>query len=94
MITSGALIPDSSATYELFDRVVNTRQGFTVPFGLRGTVVGIYLAEVEVNIMYDVLFDEDFAGGIAIRYNTILFVQNILNLTLKKIIPWHHLIIR
>ncbi|XP_052224237.1 5'-3' exoribonuclease 1-like [Dreissena polymorpha] len=67
MITSGALIPDSSATYELFDRVVNTRQGFTVPFGLRGTVVGIYLAEVEVNIMYDVLFDEDFAGGIAIR---------------------------
>ncbi|KAL4221730.1 5'-3' exoribonuclease 1 [Mactra antiquata] len=64
---SGSLIPDSKATYHLFDRVVNTRQGFPVPFGLRGTVVGIHPAEVEVNTVYEVLFDEDFQGGIIIR---------------------------
>ncbi|XP_053379748.1 5'-3' exoribonuclease 1-like isoform X2 [Mercenaria mercenaria] len=65
--TSGSLIPDQSSTYQLFDRVVNTRQGFPVPFGLRGTVVGIHPAEVEVNTMYEVIFDEDFQGGIDIR---------------------------
>jgi 5'-3' exoribonuclease 1 len=37
----GSLIPDPSATFSLFDRVVNVREGYTVPFGLRGTVVGI-----------------------------------------------------
>ncbi|XP_060573103.1 5'-3' exoribonuclease 1-like, partial [Ruditapes philippinarum] len=65
--TSGSLIPDQSATYQLYDRVVNTRQGFPVPFGLRGTVVGIHPAEVEVNTMYEVIFDDDFQGGISIR---------------------------
>ncbi|WAR13810.1 XRN1-like protein, partial [Mya arenaria] len=66
IVTSGSLIPDSSTEYQLFDRVVNTRQGFSVPFGLRGTIVGIYPAEVEVNTVYGVIFDEDFAGGISI----------------------------
>jgi len=67
LVTSVSQIPDSSTTYELFDRVVNCRQGFSVPFGLRGTVVGIHPAEVEVNTMYEVIFDEDFSGGINIR---------------------------
>ncbi|WAR13813.1 XRN1-like protein, partial [Mya arenaria] len=49
IIPSGSLIPDSSTGYQLFDRVVNTRQGFSVPFGLRGTIVGIHQAEVEIN---------------------------------------------
>ncbi|XP_052759687.1 5'-3' exoribonuclease 1-like isoform X2 [Mya arenaria] len=70
IVTSGSLIPDSSTEYQLFDRVVNTRQGFSVPFGLRGTIVGIYPAEVEVNTVYGVIFDEDFAGGISIRNST------------------------
>lgn len=65
--TSGSLIPDPTTTYELYDRVVNTRQGFSVPFGLRGTVVGIRPAEMEVNTLYEVIFDEDFQGGISIR---------------------------
>ena len=63
----GAVVPDSTTTYQLFDRVVNVREGFPVPFGLRGTVVGIHPAEIEVNTMYEVLFDEDFLGGISIR---------------------------
>jgi len=29
--------------------------------------VGIHPAEVEVNTMYEVIFDEDFSGGINIR---------------------------
>ncbi len=39
--TASSLIPDHSATYELYDRVINVREGFSVPLGLRGTVIGI-----------------------------------------------------
>uniref|UniRef100_A0A8C7XWM3 5'-3' exoribonuclease 1 n=1 Tax=Oryzias sinensis TaxID=183150 RepID=A0A8C7XWM3_9TELE len=35
------VVPDPDAEYRLFDRVVNIREGFTVPLGLRGTVIGI-----------------------------------------------------
>lgn len=35
------VVPDPDAEYRLFDRVVNTREGFTVPLGLRGTIIGI-----------------------------------------------------
>ena len=38
----GNLVPDPSADYCLFDRVVNIRDGAAVPLGLRGTVVGIH----------------------------------------------------
>ena len=65
--SGGAVIPDSSTEYRLYDRVVNIRQGYAVPFGLRGTVVGIHPAEVEVNTVYEVVFDESFMGGISIR---------------------------
>jgi hypothetical protein len=34
-------IPDPLTTYELFDRVINVREGYSVPLGLRGTVIGI-----------------------------------------------------
>ena len=37
----GNLIPDPSATYKLYDRVVNISVSSTVPFGLRGTIIGI-----------------------------------------------------
>ena len=36
----GTIIPDPQAKYEMFDRVVNTREGYSVPLGLRGTVIG------------------------------------------------------
>ena len=35
------VVPDLDAEYQLFDRVVNIRDGFSVPLGLRGTLVGI-----------------------------------------------------
>lgn len=42
-VTLGKLSPDSSATHYLFDRVVNVRECFTVPLGLKGTITGEYL---------------------------------------------------
>uniref|UniRef100_A0A8D3DRS6 5'-3' exoribonuclease 1 n=1 Tax=Scophthalmus maximus TaxID=52904 RepID=A0A8D3DRS6_SCOMX len=61
------VVPDPDAEYRLFDRVVNIRESFTVPLGLRGTVVGIKGAEREAEVLYEVLFDEDFAGGLNVR---------------------------
>ncbi|XP_071945753.1 5'-3' exoribonuclease 1-like [Antedon mediterranea] len=63
----GNLIPDPNTTCELFDRIINVREGYTVPFGLRGTVVGIQPAERIIDTLYDVIFDEQFSGGISIR---------------------------
>ncbi|XP_040911362.1 5'-3' exoribonuclease 1 isoform X2 [Toxotes jaculatrix] len=61
------VVPDLDAEYRLFDRVVNIRESFTVPLGLRGTVIGIKGAERETEVLYEVLFDEEFAGGLNIR---------------------------
>ncbi len=35
------MVPDPAANYELFDRVVNVSTSSAVPFGLRGTIIGI-----------------------------------------------------
>ncbi|XP_062338193.1 5'-3' exoribonuclease 1 isoform X1 [Osmerus eperlanus] len=61
------VIPDPDAEYHLFDRVVNVRESFSVPLGLRGTVIGIKGAEREAEVLYEVVFDEEFAGGLTIR---------------------------
>ncbi|KAK2821907.1 hypothetical protein Q5P01_021972 [Channa striata] len=61
------VVPDPDADYRLFDRVVNIRESFTVPLGLRGTVIGIKGAEREAEVLYEVLFDEEFVGGLNIR---------------------------
>ncbi|XP_047445399.1 5'-3' exoribonuclease 1 [Mugil cephalus] len=61
------VVPDPDAEYRLFDRVVNTRESFTVPLGLRGTIIGIKGADREAEVLYEVLFDEEFAGGLNIR---------------------------
>uniref|UniRef100_A0A672R2Z3 5'-3' exoribonuclease 1 n=1 Tax=Sinocyclocheilus grahami TaxID=75366 RepID=A0A672R2Z3_SINGR len=55
------------AEYHLFDRVVNVRESFSVPLGLRGTIIGIKGAEREAEVLYEVLFDEEFAGGLTVR---------------------------
>ena len=39
------VVPDPDAEYHLFDRVVNVRESFSVPLGLRGTVIGIKAGE-------------------------------------------------
>ncbi|KAG2462678.1 ATR kinase, partial [Polypterus senegalus] len=61
------VIPDKDADYRLFDRVVNVRDCFTVPLGFRGTVTGIKGADRESEILYEVVFDEEFPGGLTIR---------------------------
>ncbi|XP_041125946.1 5'-3' exoribonuclease 1-like isoform X1 [Polyodon spathula] len=61
------VIPDKDAEYHLFDRVVNVRESFSVPLGLRGTVIGIKGAERESEVLYEVLFDKEFPGGLTIR---------------------------
>ena len=61
------LVPDPSVTFEMFDRVVNVRQGYSVPLGLRGTVIGIFTGKKEQEAMYEVVFDEEFLGGLTLR---------------------------
>ena len=64
----GTVVPDPSSTYRLFDRVINIREGYSVPLGLRGTVISIHNAEKVADILYEVVFDEEFMGGLTIRY--------------------------
>ncbi|XP_035984960.1 5'-3' exoribonuclease 1 [Fundulus heteroclitus] len=61
------VVPDPDAEFRLFDRVVNIRESFSVPLGHRGTIIGIKGAEHEAEVLYEVLFDEEFAGGLSIR---------------------------
>ncbi|KYO33908.1 5'-3' exoribonuclease 1 isoform X1 [Alligator mississippiensis] len=61
------VVPDRDAEYRLFDRVVNVRENFSVPVGLRGTIIGIKGANRETDVLFEVLFDEEFLGGLTIR---------------------------
>lgn len=61
----------------MYDRIVIVKIGYSVPFGLRGTIVGIHPGAVPQETIYDIIFDKEFAGGINLR-----FVQNIF---LKKV---------
>ncbi|XP_023568734.1 5'-3' exoribonuclease 1 isoform X2 [Octodon degus] len=61
------VIPDRDAEFRLFDRVVNVRENFSVPVGLRGTIIGIKGANREADVLFEVLFDEEFHGGLTIR---------------------------
>ncbi|XP_076451691.1 5'-3' exoribonuclease 1-like isoform X2 [Babylonia areolata] len=63
----GTLEPDPGTTFEMFDRVVVVKMGYSVPFGLRGTIVGIHPGETALDTIYDVIFDQDFVGGIILR---------------------------
>lgn len=61
-----------SAVYNLYDRVVNVRPSYTVPYGCKGTVIGIHTESKNdvkngVEVMYDVVFDETFAGGLQLN---------------------------
>lgn len=66
-MSSGNVAPDTNVDYQLYDRVVNVRAGFTVPLGLRGTVIGIHTGQSENDMKLDVLFDEEFVGGLLLR---------------------------
>ena len=36
------ILPDTSVEFELYDRIINVREGYSVPLGLRGTVTGLH----------------------------------------------------
>ena len=64
---AGCALVEPGTVFCLYDRVVNVREGFSVPLGLRGTVIRIQKGvRVEDNV-YDVLFDEVFTGGLNLR---------------------------
>ncbi|KAL3283158.1 hypothetical protein HHI36_006310 [Cryptolaemus montrouzieri] len=65
----GNLLPDPSVEVQLFDRIINVRPNHTVPYGLKGTIIGIQKAAPEASNehMYDVIFDTKFEGGFEIN---------------------------
>ncbi|XP_031621171.1 5'-3' exoribonuclease 1 [Contarinia nasturtii] len=70
------VLPDPSATFELFDRVVIARDQYSVPLGLRGTIISILprndpnpIRQENINVVdyiYEILFDEPFELGTSI----------------------------
>lgn len=58
--------PDPDATYELCDRIVNVREGHSVPLGAKGTIIGIRTID-DNDKLYDVVFDNPFLGGLALN---------------------------
>ncbi|KAB0798453.1 hypothetical protein PPYR_09446 [Photinus pyralis] len=65
----GYLAPDPATTYELYDRVINVREGFTVPMGYKGTITAIHKPNGNdaSEGTFDVVFDKPFAGGLSIN---------------------------
>ncbi|XP_018322001.1 5'-3' exoribonuclease 1 isoform X2 [Agrilus planipennis] len=65
----GNLMPDPTTTFLLYDRVVNIRESYTVPVGLKGTIIAVRKPQdaSDEDTMYDVLFDEEFSGGLELN---------------------------
>lgn len=67
-LSFGNLLPDPSVNVELFDRIISIRENHIVPFGLKGTIIGISRPSSDSSEnMYDVLFDEKFEGGMQLN---------------------------
>jgi len=64
---AGSSLVEPGTVFSLFDRVVNVREGFSVPLGLRGTIIRIQKGEKMEDSLYDVLFDDVFTGGLSLR---------------------------
>lgn len=62
----GNLPPDPETTYELCDRIVNVREGHSVPLGAKGTIIGIRAVD-DNDKLYDVVFDDAFMGGLSLN---------------------------
>lgn len=70
------IVPDPNTQTRLLDRIRCVRIGFTVPLGVKGTIIGIQRASNPMDTMYDVLFDQSFMGNHRV-YN---FPSNISNM--------------
>lgn len=70
------MVPDPTATFELFDRVVIVRDQYSVPLGTRGTIISILprtdpnpIRQENINAIeyiFEVLFDKPFELGTSI----------------------------
>lgn len=70
------VVPDTAATFELFDRVVIVRDQYSVPLGMRGTIISVLpktdpnpIRQENINVVdyiYEVLFDKPFELGVSI----------------------------
>ncbi|XP_071053139.1 5'-3' exoribonuclease 1 isoform X2 [Onthophagus taurus] len=65
----GNVPPDQNTKFQLYDRVVNVRESYTVPFGLEGTIIAVHDigSGNDLDKVYDVLFDKPFAGGLQLN---------------------------
>ena len=61
-LNSGYFSPDTKAHHKVFDRIITTRESFTVPLGYKGTIVGIQTGEKILDNMYEIIFDKSFVG--------------------------------
>ncbi|CAG9814067.1 unnamed protein product [Phaedon cochleariae] len=68
-VQNGTLMPDPKTETKILDRIVNVREGFSVPFGLKGTVIAIQQPSTgcDRDIMYDVVFDKPFRDGMKLN---------------------------
>eukprot|EP00092_Neocalanus_flemingeri_P006262 GFUD01006736.1.p1 GENE.GFUD01006736.1~~GFUD01006736.1.p1 ORF type:complete len:1636 (+),score=540.21 GFUD01006736.1:158-5065(+) len=64
---AGSSLVEPGTVFSLFDRVVNVREGFSVPLGLRGSIIRIQKGNKMEDNLYDVVFDEAFTGGLSLR---------------------------
>ncbi|KAJ8958884.1 hypothetical protein NQ318_019652 [Aromia moschata] len=68
-VQSGTLMPDPKTETKVLDRIVNVRSDFTVPLGLKGTVISVHKSTTgsDRDVMYDVVFDKQFSGGMRLN---------------------------
>lgn len=76
--------PDARSTFHMFDRVVVSRDSYSVPLGFKGTIISIHKVTDSnpvkqenikaFDMFYDVLFDEEFLEG-----------QSIYGLAVKRV---------
>lgn len=80
----GLVPPDFKAEYKLLDRIVCVKNNFTVPLGLKGTIIGIQEKEEKCKDVYEILFDlpftgitydKNFCGKLVIIYRMLLNIE-------------------
>jgi hypothetical protein len=82
------IVPDPSAEHRMFDRVINVRAGYSVPLGLRGTITAILSAAKERDVLYEVVFDDAFLGGLTSRWVTGSVCDSVIRVTIKSALDY------
>lgn len=65
-LCKGLIQADPTTQFNLFDRVINVNPSSCVPLGLKGTIIGISADEKESDIIYEIVFDKEFFGGLTL----------------------------